>query len=902
MDPAREARLVVDVAQEVALDVDDRPQRRRARNAIRVEVGLADDGDGVGQVGLDDRVRHPARPVVHDDVAQRVEARPRRGVEDGVQRARLGVDQDRRHLRIVDVALFYGERSGGIRTYLDAKARHARATGAFEHHVVVPGPRERHRGGRHELPSLRLAAANGYRVPLGERAEAHARAPAPRRRAPARSVLGAAAGHRGRPRARGQGGGGPPRLGRARRRRPARALAPLGGALPRVAAPRLRARGRHRLGRRPRARLRAGGELPAAAGPARCLPPAAGRGARRPRPLRRATGAGEGGLPAAGGRGARGRPVAAAADRLGSGRGRAAPPGAGAGDRPPRLHPAVRRRSRAAGARLRRRALRGDGGRARDASGSSRSRPRPAARASWRARARRARAARRHGAHLRARRHRRPRGRHRRGPRGATGRPRRGGAVLAPALGPAVRRRSSTTCASWQHEAHRRHRRGPARRRARDLRALRADPRLARRPRDRARHPARHPRARPAPLPRPPPGDGRLAGGVHRARRRHRPARLPAPRLDAPRRAAATRPPSSSASTPTRRAAPSRPAAASCASPACGRAGSSLPPTRTPTRCARRSPASFEWWAGLVRIHAARALDPRPGADARHLERASSAWPRPGWCARAPWPPATCCASTCIRPTSTIRATSARWKACSSVRTAASATPSPTTTSLSEQAQAVLRANWREGVHRDGTPYAFTCPATPRYRHQWHWDSCFHAIAWCRYDVGARARGAAHRPARRARRRLHPAHRVLAQPPALAPGAPLRDPARARQPPHDDDRAAAAGLRVGARRGGRRWRPGLRRRVAARAGGAPRLAGARARRRRRRADQHPPARRVGAGRQPEVRPRLRALRALQARLLPARRALRARWGGTRTTSRPRTTSTSRTCGSTSPTR
>jgi len=69
------------------------------------------------------------------------------------------------------------------------------------------------------------------------------------------------------------------------------------------------------------------------------------------------------------------------------------------------------------------------------------------------------------------------------------------------------------------------------------------------------------------------------------------------------------------------------------------------------------------------------------------------------------------------------------------VRTVASATPSPTTTSLSEQAQAVLRANWRAGVHRDGTPYAYTCPATPRYRHQWHWDSCFHAIAWCRHDV-----------------------------------------------------------------------------------------------------------------------------------------------------------------------
>ena len=77
------------------------------------------------------------------------------------------------------------------------------------------------------------------------------------------------------------------------------------------------------------------------------------------------------------------------------------------------------------------------------------------------------------------------------------------------------------------------------------------------------------------------------------------------------------------------------------------------------------------------------------------------------------------------------------------MRGAASAKPSPTTTSpsasLDALAEGVLRTNWREGEHRDGTPYGFTCPATPRYRHQWHWDSCFHAIAWCRYDV-SRAR------------------------------------------------------------------------------------------------------------------------------------------------------------------
>jgi len=55
-------------------------------------------------------------------------------------------------------------------------------------------------------------------------------------------------------------------------------------------------------------------------------------------------------------------------------------------------------------------------------------------------------------------------------------------------------------------------------------------------------------------------------------------------------------------------------------------------------------------------------------------------------------------------------------------------------------AHRTLRANWREGRRRGGgEPYAFTCPAPPRYRHQWHWDSCFHAIAWRRFHP-ARAR------------------------------------------------------------------------------------------------------------------------------------------------------------------
>jgi alpha-1,6-mannosyltransferase len=72
-------------------------------------------------------------------------------------------------LVIADIALFYGERSGGIRTYLHEKASFAAATAAFEHHIIVPARRERHLDGRHELPSLQLVSSTGYRVPLGAR-------------------------------------------------------------------------------------------------------------------------------------------------------------------------------------------------------------------------------------------------------------------------------------------------------------------------------------------------------------------------------------------------------------------------------------------------------------------------------------------------------------------------------------------------------------------------------------------------------------------------------------------------------------------------------------------------------------------------------------------------------------
>ena len=57
-------------------------------------------------------------------------------------------------------------RSGGIKTYLDAKARFATEIGAYEHHLIVPSARERHADGRHGLPGAMVARGNGYRRPL----------------------------------------------------------------------------------------------------------------------------------------------------------------------------------------------------------------------------------------------------------------------------------------------------------------------------------------------------------------------------------------------------------------------------------------------------------------------------------------------------------------------------------------------------------------------------------------------------------------------------------------------------------------------------------------------------------------------------------------------------------------
>ena len=53
---------------------------------------------------------------------------------------------------------------------------------------------------------------------------------------------------------------------------------------------------------------------------------------------------------------------------------------------------------------------------------------------------------------------------------------------------------------------------------------------------------------------------------------------------------------------------------------------------------------------------------------------------------------------------------------------------------IRRRCEEVLRQNWQEGISRDGRPFGFTCPSPGRYPWQWYWDSCFHAIAWRRFD------------------------------------------------------------------------------------------------------------------------------------------------------------------------
>ena len=145
-------------------------RERLARNALRA-VARAH----VGALAAAPRRRLPprARPGRRD---ARGSAVPREAAVLAARRrlrprdprgARRCARSARAPLRVADVALFYGERSGGIRTYLDAKAAWAQRSGLIEHHVIVPGPRRAPRG---RPPRAAVAAPGGdQRLPAAAR-------------------------------------------------------------------------------------------------------------------------------------------------------------------------------------------------------------------------------------------------------------------------------------------------------------------------------------------------------------------------------------------------------------------------------------------------------------------------------------------------------------------------------------------------------------------------------------------------------------------------------------------------------------------------------------------------------------------------------------------------------------
>ena len=144
---------------------------------------------------------------------------PLKALRDRRRAARTAAARPVEPFRVVDVAVFYGERSGGIRTYLDAKAAYAQRTGAFDHRLIVPGRTRDVSGARCALPSRE--GRRQQRLPLAAR-HPPARRPAARagarRRPAARPVLGAARGDHRRPFGRGARRDGPSRLARSRRR------------------------------------------------------------------------------------------------------------------------------------------------------------------------------------------------------------------------------------------------------------------------------------------------------------------------------------------------------------------------------------------------------------------------------------------------------------------------------------------------------------------------------------------------------------------------------------------------------------------------------------------------------------------------------------------------------------
>jgi hypothetical protein len=53
---------------------------------------------------------------------------------------------------------------------------------------------------------------------------------------------------------------------------------------------------------------------------------------------------------------------------------------------------------------------------------------------------------------------------------------------------------------------------------------------------------------------------------------------------------------------------------------------------------------------------------------------------------------------------------------------------------VSTGARQLLERNWREGRTAGGLIFGYTCPDPVKYPDQFFWDSCFHALAWSRFD------------------------------------------------------------------------------------------------------------------------------------------------------------------------
>ncbi len=88
--------------------------------------------------------------VANINFSNRLLAAPARAVilpyEMSVGAAHASAPSPQDRLKIADVAIFYGERSGGIHTYFEAKAAFARRTGVVRAPSSGPGPSHRRRG------------------------------------------------------------------------------------------------------------------------------------------------------------------------------------------------------------------------------------------------------------------------------------------------------------------------------------------------------------------------------------------------------------------------------------------------------------------------------------------------------------------------------------------------------------------------------------------------------------------------------------------------------------------------------------------------------------------------------------------------------------------------------------